>query len=230
MHKHILTLALALSLIACTSVQVVEPSRVVESTGTEPRVGATSTVPVGGTLLSQYRLWSKSGTRIPSGYTGRVGGAQVIVAPTDYLVRSIADGKEAYCTERLTMHNLRGVPTKPTCFVGSLRESTFTHVMVPADAIWWGTDLPQPLRFEQQEVSMPRSDSMRRELIYLGAAAKVIRLAYREYLGDLARPAFAQDVSYDVGELPMQVAFRNARFEVLSVSGSSITYRVLSPL
>ena len=223
-------LCVVFSVTACTTVQVLEPPRIVEAIGTEPKIGSTNTTQVGSTMFSQYRLWRKTGIRIPNGYSGSVGGAPVQVTPADYLVRATADSQPAYCTERLTMRNLLGVPTKPTCFAGMTPESSFTKVMVPADAVWWIKQLPEPLRFEQVEEDIPRPESVRRELVYLGSAGKIIRLAYREYLGDLARPAFTQEVTYDVADLPMQVSFRNARFEVLTIGGSAITYRALSAL
>jgi len=62
----------------------------------------------------------------------------------------------------------------------------------------------------------------------LGSAGKTLRLLYREYAGDFVRPAFSQDVSYDVEALPMEIQFRTARIQVLELPGSSIKYRVLS--
>jgi hypothetical protein len=225
-----LTLLSVAAVTACTSIQIVEAPRVTESIGTEPKIGETTTAQVGSTLFSQYRLWKKTGTRIPAGFVGEVGGAQVIVTSYDYLIQSVADGQLAYCTERLTMRNLLGVPTKTTCFAGTTSDSRFTKVMVPADAIWWSKPLSAPLRYEQQDEIITRPESIRRELIYLGTSGRVMRLAYREYAGDLARPAFAQEVTDDVVDLPMQVTFKSSRFEVLAIGGSSITYRATSPL
>ncbi|MDA8449900.1 hypothetical protein M5C97_01725 [Acidovorax sp. NCPPB 3859] len=230
MKTKILSLIAAASILGCTTVQVIDPPLIVESTGTTPTIGATETVAVGSVMFSQYRLWKKTGMHIPTGYRGKVGGAEVEVLSSDYLVKAVADSQEAYCTQRMTMKNLLGVPTKPTCFTGPAGETFFTKVIVPSDAIWWSRDLPEPIRFIKTEAYIPRQESLRRELIYLGTAGKVIRLAYREYLGDMARPAFAQEVSYDLGKLPFEILFKSARFEVLDVGSSSLRYRVLNPL
>ncbi|WP_375576131.1 hypothetical protein [Paracidovorax oryzae] len=220
----------AANIAGCATVQVVEPPRIEESTGTTPTVGATETVSVGSVMFSQYRLWKRTGIHIPTGYRGNVGGAEVDVLSSDYLVKALADSHEAYCTQRMTMKNLLGVPTKPTCFTGPMGESFFTRVIFPSDAIWWSRDLPEPIRFMRTETYIPQRESLRRELIYLGTAGNVIRLAYREYLGDMARPAFAQEVAYDLAKLPFEILFKSARFEVLEVGSSSLRYRVLEPL
>ncbi len=230
MKTNFFVLIALVGLAGCATIQVFEGPQVVESYGTIPGVGATETVSVGSVIFSQHRLWKKSGLHIPSGYRGKVGGAEVDVAATDYLVKAVADSQEAYCTQRATMKNIFGAPIKPTCFVGPLGASHFTKVMVPSDAIWWSSELAEPLRFSKTEEDIMRPDSLRRELIYLGTAGKIMRIAYREYLGDMARPAFAQEVTYDVDKLPLEIAFKNAKFQVLEIRGSTLRYRVLNQL
>lgn len=69
----------------------------------------------------------------------------------------------------------------------------------------------------------------RRELIYTGTSGGAVNLEYREYSDNLARPAFTQAVSYEIGDDPV-IGFRGARVEVLTASNTSIRYRVLAPL
>lgn len=109
-------------------------------------------------------------------------------------------------------------------------EGKVTTVMVPADAIWWSQKLPQPLSVSKREEVISLAGSYRNELVFLGSAGKIIRLLYREYMDDFVRPAYSQEVSYDVSNLPMEISFRTAKFQVLELDGSSITYKVLSPL
>lgn len=228
----IITLVLfaAFIMTGCTAMQFNNRPQVVEAIGVTPQIGETVTAQVGSTILSQFRLWQKNGFRIPQGYSGSVGGAPVTVTPTDLLVQTAIKSKPAYCTERLTMRNLFGVPIKSTCFTDATADSRFETVMVPADSLWWSKALPEPLKFEAFEEHVPRPGSIKRELIYLGTSGKIIRLGYREYLDNFARPAFSEEVTYDLSDFPMDISFRTTQFEILNISGSSMVYRVLRPL
>lgn len=72
-------------------------------------------------------------------------------------------------------------------------------------------------------------DSFKAELLYNGTAKKVVKLSYREFKNDLARPAFTQDLTYDLSEGDV-IGFKGARFKVLKTSNSGITYKVLNNL
>ncbi len=89
--------------------------------------------------------------------------------------------------------------------------------------------LPAPVRFEKADVVVPGTGSFKYELLYQGLSNKSLRLSYREYSNDMARPAFFQDVSYDVVSFPTTIAFKNVKIEVLDAGNNGLTYKVLSP-
>ncbi len=66
---------------------------------------------------------------------------------------------------------------------------------------------------------------VKNELIYSGIANNQIKLVYREFADEFARPAFSQDAQYDYTP-GMQVTFKGASFRILDASGQSITYLV----
>lgn len=68
------------------------------------------------------------------------------------------------------------------------------------------------------------------ELVYSGKDGQTLRLSYREYaFGDygviLARPAFTQDLTYDLSTSP-EIAFKNLRMVVNSASNNEINYKI----
>lgn len=69
----------------------------------------------------------------------------------------------------------------------------------------------------------------RRELIYSGISQGTVTITYKEFKDDLARPAFSQELRYDLNQ-SREVGFRGARFEILEATNSMIRYRVLKPL
>lgn len=70
-------------------------------------------------------------------------------------------------------------------------------------------------------------DYIRKELVYSGISGNVIEIAYREYRGGLAAPAFFQSVKYDLAESKV-VCFQRFQIEVLSANNQGITCRLLS--
>lgn len=78
-----------------------------------------------------------------------------------------------------------------------------------------------------------------KEFIYSGKAGQVVRFSYREFsglqaspgmdAGLLARPAFTQDVQYDLAESDV-IAFQNMRLKVINATNSDITVEVLRQL
>lgn len=66
------------------------------------------------------------------------------------------------------------------------------------------------------------------ELIYSGVSKQTIALLYREYTkDDLARPAFYQNLSYDLSESDI-VAFRTFRIRVIKATNQEIRYVVIA--
>ena len=64
------------------------------------------------------------------------------------------------------------------------------------------------------------------EVVYSGRDGDTARMLYREYAGGVARPAFTQELSYDLSESSV-VRFRSVEIEVKDATGSAVTYTVL---
>lgn len=64
-------------------------------------------------------------------------------------------------------------------------------------------------------------------LIYIGKIENKITLGYREFVGDTARPAFSNDVTYDLSQSRI-LGYKGARIEVIEATNTGITYKVLS--
>jgi hypothetical protein len=56
-----------------------------------------------------------------------------------------------------------------------------------------------------------------------------LTLVYREFKDNLARPAFTQELKYDLSQNRI-IGYKGARFEVVDAGNTMITYKVLSPL
>jgi hypothetical protein len=80
-----------------------------------------------------------------------------------------------------------------------------------------------------QKIKRPSlaDDSFQQTLIYSGKIGSKVKLGYREFSNSVARPAYNNDVDYDLNESKL-VGYKGARIEILEASNQSITYKVIS--
>tara|TARA_B110000438_G_C15813056_1_gene650622 strand:- start:406 stop:1182 length:777 start_codon:yes stop_codon:yes gene_type:complete len=69
--------------------------------------------------------------------------------------------------------------------------------------------------------------SFKQELIYNGRLGDGLKFIYREFSGDMARPAFTQDIQYDLKTSNI-IGFKNVKLEVISATNTVIKYKVIS--
>lgn len=66
------------------------------------------------------------------------------------------------------------------------------------------------------------------ELLYDGVSKGTLRLSYREFVNDMARPSFTQQSTYDMAPGKKTViTFKGAKIEVVSADNNEIKYNVL---
>lgn len=94
----------------------------------------------------------------------------------------------------------------------------------------------KPLTYERSSIPFSKSThyqrdelSFKKELVYTGVSKNVVSILYREFLEDMARPAFSQELKYDLTEGKI-VGYRGARFEIIKATNQGITYKTLTQL
>ncbi len=83
------------------------------------------------------------------------------------------------------------------------------------------------LEFAEILTPIPKKEYFKQDFIYNGKVGNAIKFTYREYADDLARPAFTQDLQYDLTESNI-IGFKGLRIEILSATNIKIQYKVLS--
>jgi len=66
--------------------------------------------------------------------------------------------------------------------------------------------------------------SVKKEILYNGKSKDAIKMTYREFTNDMARPAFYQDLSYELSS-PMIIGFRGLEIEVIEATNTMIKYK-----
>ena len=85
----------------------------------------------------------------------------------------------------------------------------------------------EKIEYIQTKVLAKEKEYFKQEFIYNGRVGDALKFAYREYLNDYARPAFTQDLQYDLSESKI-IGFRGMRIEVINATNLEIEYKILS--
>lgn len=80
--------------------------------------------------------------------------------------------------------------------------------------------------FERQKKPLLNTDSFQQTLIYSGKVGDKINISYREFSGNMARPAFNNNVEYDLSE-SMLIGYKGAKIEVIEANNQYIKYKVI---
>jgi hypothetical protein len=79
--------------------------------------------------------------------------------------------------------------------------------------------------YKEERRSVVYENSVQQTLIYSGRIGNRIRFGYREFSNNLARPAFSNDVEYDLLE-SRTIAYKGALIEVVEATNQHIKYIV----
>jgi len=228
MRKVVMTICL-LALSGCSTVTVLEANKGSEERiGSQPKIGIESKATAGNSLYSQFRYWSRTGYRIKNAFSTRLALSKVVVAEGDFLYKATIEGQVLFCTEKASLIDPLTGPLNTACFVDTENSGTFSRVKAKPGMIWFEETIPNPIPYAKSELITPKADSFKYEILYQGISKGTLRLSYREYINDMARPSFFQDVSYDIASYPTEITFKTVRVEVLGADNSGIRYRVLS--
>ncbi|OFE11414.1 hypothetical protein PHACT_12725 [Pseudohongiella acticola] len=80
--------------------------------------------------------------------------------------------------------------------------------------------------YERRQLPLLSDDSFQQTLIYSGRVGDRVNIGYREFSSNAARPAFNNDVEYDLSE-SSTIGYRGARLEIIEATNEQIRYRVL---
>jgi hypothetical protein len=79
--------------------------------------------------------------------------------------------------------------------------------------------------FQRVKVPSLHRDSFQQTLLYSGKVGNKINIGYREFSNSLARPAFNNNVEYDLSE-SKTIAYKGAQLEVLEATNQHIKFRL----
>lgn len=195
--------------------------------GERPEIGVRTAADVGDVVYTKYDYLEKRGAQLVEEFRdGFLLGK--IAVPAGTFLQGRGSGRQLeYCSEELFYRDPLTGPLDIVCFADWNSDQRFEMVRVPQLKFgnWKTLKTPGP---RYRESSTAGSQGFRKELIYQGISGQVINLAYREYVDNMARPAYQQEVTYNLepGETT-EARFQGAVIEIFDANNNQIEYRVV---
>lgn len=188
-----------------------------------PPLGSTNTVGVGEQMLVQGRFEEREALRLEA--DTRVGALGSYTFTAGHYIRVGGNGQVGF-------YNQSSVPGSGTVQQSLLADPFQVIEFNPNSRQICGVTVfnlkacttAVDARIEQ--ISVQSDNSFQQTLIYSGRVGDKINIGYREFSGNLARPAFNNDVEYDLTESNV-IGYRGAELEVVNANNREITYRVI---
>jgi hypothetical protein len=154
-----------------------------------------------------------------------------IVVGSEWAIVGTLDNGDLICINRSYEEPVyNGVQTKgTTALVVNKNGEPYGFAGYAADQAYVSPWKNKPRNFLKRADKVYLKGSFKQELIYNGQSKDTIKLLYREFKEDLARPAFSQELTYDLSEGNI-IGFRGMKIEVLEATNSNIQFIVRTPM
>lgn len=161
----------------------------------------------------------------------------VLTVPAGILIESGKDtGGTFYEAEKSVTykyrHNRNNTDSDPELLRGGVYVPK--DFAKPTEVFWYWDGMPQNdvhpgIVFKSTTSEATGKDGFKRELVYSGVAQNTVAILYREFVEDMAKPAFYQELRYDLSQGNV-IGYKGARFQVIKAGNTSIRYKVLQHL
>lgn len=215
-------------LIAAIILSAVPATAAERKVGQKPEPGVETTVTVGTPLLEKFNMVTVTVPRLRDDLKVPLGIQGQIVVPSGAQFRVVRDKPLKACTvaEDTYVDHIVG-PRGAACLQDVDSDGAFDKAS--AESVMFTTKkLQPPAPYDLVDTpAAAGSDYFRQSLVYLGAAQGVLRLSYREFSHDMARPAFTEELSFPLeATYPQIIAWRDTRITLLGISNAGLQYRI----
>lgn len=190
-----------------------------------PALGKESEAAPGQSIFRQTHALFVTQTKLATEARGTYKGLTLQVPKGALLARGHmgSDKTDRYCTEK---QYLAADRFAKVCFDGP--PSALHTAILDFDPAKNKISLHQPVGIETAEEIQPDENSVSKELLYQGFSRGTLRLTYREFLRDMARPSFYQETTYEITSFPAEVRFQEVAIRILSADNNRIRYQITS--
>lgn len=117
------------------------------------------------------------------------------------------------------------------CLVDTKGSQVFDRSTFPDYDRYFELSAPVPYELTETEAVTEEEPEFTVQFLYQGLSKGAVKIAYREFIKGMARPAFDQDVSYELEpDGTGTIGFKGMRIKVLKANGHSISYILEQPM
>lgn len=219
MKKILLAFSIPVVLVGCVTPQYNYIPEVQELS--KPPIGEVATAHIGDHMLTQGRMVQQdsiyfsspqkvNGNQVSTGYFAKQG------EDKDYEYFKISTATDA---GKITQGVLKDPPMG---FAIRKSDNNLCILTIYNMVIGCTSDA----QYERKNWASASKDSFQQTLIYNGKVGNKINIGYREFSSDLARPAFNNDVEYDLSQ-SKQIGYKGALLDVIDANNQQIKYKVI---
>ncbi len=190
----------------------------------EPPIGVIVQKNIGDTLVRQGTFSTIQAIKIESSV--KVGAIGTYTLGQGYYVKQGEDSNSEYYQPEISPEGGRiavGALTDPFRAVQYMKDGS-KICGVSAFGMHVCKENPPVTRTERNALS---ANSFQQALIYSGRFGDKLRIGYRESSNNMARPAFNNEVEYDLSQSKF-IGYKGAKLEVIEATNEYIKFRVVS--
>jgi len=188
----------------------------------EPPIGAVNIAYVGDEMLKQGKYTEYDAIKVPIETK-----AKAFTIMPGYYVKQGQDDKSTY----YTTYDGKDSGSFVSGFLAGSEKATNIRINNDDNKLCVITNIKivycsKNGRFTKELKPILTTDSFQQTLIYSGRVGNKINVGYREFSNSLARPAFNNDVEYDLN-VSMEIGYKGSQIEIIEATNQLIKYKVL---
>jgi hypothetical protein len=237
MNKMIIILVVAISVVflisGCSSTGLTYPSVYHDSNKKEqyntihtPKLNDISTVEVGENIYSKSYLFYGN-TSLVTLLSPAVGQGFGMSVDTTNFNKAAQGTLKKWAKIGQDNINTMCFPSSSLCLSDPQNIGSFTHFGIGAQVGSTQLDIPAKYKITPSEPVI-KEDSFKYSALYQGKTKNSIKISFREFKNDMARPAFTQDIDYELNDDgSATIGFKGLRIEVIKATNMELKYKVI---
>jgi hypothetical protein len=142
------------------------------------------------------------------------------------LLKSTVNNDVAFCSQQ-PVHFAPG-QVNTACFFDTKHNGILDKAYILGSISGQQFDVNIPYGEEDKIINRDGTSGYKKDLLYEGIQGNTIKISYREYVDNLARPAFQQDLSYTLQSPDTAISFRGVKMIIHHADNNEISYTVES--
>lgn len=182
--------------------------------GMEPPVGVERTATIGSPVVEKFRFDAVKVGMADSDVVKRTLTGNITIRAGEPLYQVQSKARYKACSQ------------SGPCALDDDGDGTFDRIAL--DDTVAALRLKEPVRYQIKDAVAPSSNGNFKQVVsYLGVSGDTLRLSYREFLNDMARPAFTEELTFPITKTyPQGVAFKDVKMTILGIDGMGLRYRL----